>query len=213
MVKNIKPQEWSSLHWCQKRKNMEISWQMSLWTMIGSLCSYNLKQILFAYLNIGCADDVLSLLCVAGHRGSSLAAALTVVISVALLGCDHYCRSWLCFELLMLPEKWTGSFDLHSNLLNGTELEYSDSSSWFELETPKEGCKGLPAQQMTASHWSGPSWEGACFIGTPWDRRNVALWSAKVFVSHYHSLLYFECPVCVLRLGSLESGTWICKSL
>lgn len=62
------------------------------------------------------------------------------------------------------------------------------------METLKEDWESLSAkkkkkpQQMTASHWSGPSCEGAYLVDLHETGCNVALWSAKLFVSHYTTL-------------------------
>lgn len=102
---------------------------------------------------------MLSLICIPDHWISSLSTALTVNKCST---CDHYCWSWLYFELMMFAREMDW-FTLRTLQPLNWDWTWSFRQISLELGTPlEEGSK--PAQKMTASHWSGPSCEGACLV-------------------------------------------------
>lgn len=137
-----------------------------------------------------CKTYVFSPLRVADHRVLSIAAALTVVI-VAPRGCDHYCPILAMF--------WTDNEAREMDNFNAT-LHWD--RTWqlrrlpqLERETLREELSESfsphkkTTLQMTASHWSGPC-EGAYLEDLHETQCNVALWSAKLFVSHCVTLCH-----------------------
>lgn len=164
-------------------------------------------------------SHVLSLLCVAGHRGLSVAAALTVV-NVALLGCDHYSQSWLCFELIMVQEKWTSYFCYFK--LKPLNWDWTWQFKHFPHVWAGTS-EGRAKRAFLDSKWllhievDCLFW-GACLVDLHETGCNFALWSAKVFVSHYTTLfhgmqmhLWMLLMFCIL--SSPREGAWICNSL